>query len=91
MVGGAALLLRPRLGWAYAQSPASLQKFIQALPGLGPTGIPVATPDTQGTGARGVDVYRLEAAEFRQSFHPALPPARLWGYADVSIRCTAPV
>jgi len=81
-VGGAALLLRPRLSWAFSQSPIRLRKFVQALPGLGPTGIPVASPDT--TRFPGADYYRLEAGEFRQSFHPDLPDSRLWGYADVT-------
>ncbi len=68
-----------RRAYARVQSP-SLRKFIQALPGLGPTGIPVATPNTIG----GVDNYRIEMAEFTQSLHPDLPPSRLWGYADVT-------
>ena len=76
------LVLRPRLGWTYSQSPVGLKKFVQALPGLGPTGIPVAAPDT--TSIPGVDVYRMLAGEYTQSFHPDLPASRLWGYADVT-------
>ncbi|BDG01391.1 multicopper oxidase family protein [Anaeromyxobacter oryzae] len=82
VLGGAAVAVFPRFAWAYSQSPRNLRKFIQALPGLGPAGIPVATPDT--TTFPGADHYRLEAAEFEQSFHPDLPPSRLWGYADVT-------
>jgi spore coat protein A len=74
--------IRPTWCWAYAQSPRNLRKFIQPLPGLGPDGIPVASPDTTST--PGVDTYRLVAGEFEQSFHPDLLPSRLWGYADVT-------
>jgi spore coat protein A, manganese oxidase len=81
-VCSAALVLRPKLTWAFAQSPIKLKKFVHALPGLGQTGIPVAVPDTSTF--PGVDYYQLEAAEFTQSFHPDLPPSKLWGYADVT-------
>jgi hypothetical protein len=43
---GASLPLKFGKAWPYAQSPTGLRKFIQPLPGLGPTGIPVASPDT---------------------------------------------
>ena len=72
------------VGWrkrACAQGNGpSLRKFVQPLPGLGPNGIPVATPKTVG----GVDTYRIELGEFTQSLHPDLPPSRLWGYSDVT-------
>jgi spore coat protein A, manganese oxidase len=80
-LGGAALLARPRLGWAFSNSPP-LRKFIQPLIGLGPTGIPVATPDRSTY--PGTDLYRLETAEFRHQFHPDLNPSRVWGYADLN-------
>src|SRR5512140_668434 len=81
-IGGAFVALRPAWTWAYAQSPRGLRKFVQALPGLGAGGIPVASPDTATS--PGVDIYRMVAGEYEQSFHPDLPPARLWGYADVT-------
>jgi spore coat protein A len=63
-----------------AGSPA-LTKFIQPLPGLGPAGIPVATP----TSYLGADYYQLIAGEYAQLLHPELPnPTRLWGYADAA-------
>ena len=81
-IAGATVAIRPSFAWAYAQSPRNLRKFIQPLPGLGPEGIPVTSPDTTTT--PGVDTYRLVAGEFEQSFHPDLMPSRLWGYADVT-------
>jgi hypothetical protein len=81
-LGGAAFIFRPRVGWAYGQSPLNLRKFIQPLPALGPLGIPVAVPNTQSR--PGTDSYVFEAGEYRQSFHPDLPEARLWGYADIT-------
>jgi spore coat protein A len=41
---GAGALVPWRRAYAYVQS-TPLQKFIQPLAGLGPTGIPVAVPD----------------------------------------------
>jgi len=81
--GGAVLIFSPRLGWTYSFSPLQLDKFIIPLPGLGPSGIPVAVPDT--TSIPGVDVYRMESAQFTHSFHPNLPPSKVWGYADATV------
>ena len=51
------------------------------LPGLGPAGIPVASP----TSYLGADYYQLVAGEYTQQLHPQLPhPTRLWGYADAT-------
>jgi FtsP/CotA-like multicopper oxidase with cupredoxin domain len=66
-------------GLPSAQSP-SLRKFIQMLPGLGPSGIPVAT----SVPYLGADYYRLTAGEHSQQLHPQLSPTRLWGYADTT-------
>ena len=84
--GGALAWLRPNLVWAFGQSPAGLRKFIQPLPGLGPTGIPVAVPVGIFEHGQAVDFYELQAAAFRQKVHPDLPGdgARFWGYADVT-------
>ncbi len=84
--GGALAALRPNLAWAFGQSPVGLRKFIQALPGLGPLGIPVAVPQVIRERGQTVDFYELEANEFRQKMHPDLPGdgARFWGYADVT-------
>jgi spore coat protein A len=79
--GTTAYLALTGRGFPFAQSPLGLTKFVQALNGLGPTGIPVATPIKAG----GIDQYRLEVGEFTNyQFHPDLPPTRLWGYADVT-------
>jgi len=79
--GTAAYLSFMRSGFPFAQSPSGLAKFVQPLNGLGPTGIPVATPIRSG----GVDHYRVEIGQSRNyQFHPDLPPTTLWGYADVT-------
>lgn len=69
--GGASLLLPLRRAWPYSQSPTSLRKFIQPLPGLRPTGIPVATPST--TRFPCVDYYEISLGQFKQQLHPDLP------------------
>src|SRR4051795_6648006 len=67
--------------WAYAQSP-KLRKFVAPLPGLGPNGIPVASPVTSPDWP-GADFYELSAQQFTQKMHPDLPKATtLWGYVD---------
>jgi spore coat protein A, manganese oxidase len=65
--------------YAFYQSPG-LQKYIQALRGVGPSGIPLATKDTLSTGS--VDHYSLVAGQYTDQLHPALGPTTLWGYAD---------
>jgi len=76
-------LLRPRRAWAFSQSPM-IPKFQQALPGLGPSGIPLATKSTSTFGGRATDVYYLSVGEYTQQI-PGLPnPTTFWGYADVN-------
>jgi spore coat protein A len=68
--------------YAIGQS-APLKKFIQRLPGAGPSGIPIASPDVNSY--RGSDYYRLFMGEYAQLLHPDLPNAtKLWGYADAT-------
>jgi spore coat protein A len=87
LLGGG--LLARRLVYAYAQSPP-LKKFVQALPGLGPSGIPVASPNT--TKYPGYDYYQIGMGEYTAQLHPDLPKAtRLWGYADATNPSIAPV
>ncbi len=89
-LAGAGLLVARRLAWAAGQSPFGLRKFVQALPGLGPSGanefgnyVPVAVPNTAKF--PGVDYYKIRMGQFAQLTHPDLPgPARFWGYADVT-------
>jgi spore coat protein A, manganese oxidase len=79
---GIATMLPWRRVYAYGRSP-TLRKFVQALPGLGPSGIPVAAPDLSAY--PGHHYYRLAAGEYAQRLHPDLPnDTRLWGYADLS-------
>ncbi len=82
-MAGAGLFLPMR--WnarsAHAQTPWQLTKFGngQALPGLGPTGIPALTPSST---AGGVDTYNIVMGQFKQQLHPDLPETTLWGYAQ---------
>jgi len=80
--GGTAFFLAGRRVYAIGESPA-LRKFIQRLPGAGPSGIPVAPPDVSTY--PGSDYYRLVMGEYTQQLHPDLPRAtKLWGYADAT-------
>jgi len=68
--------------FAFQQSPA-IEKFTQALPGLGPTGIPVAVPVSAASS--GADVYHFEARQFTQQILPAgYGKTTLWGYVDAN-------
>ena len=90
IVAGTALaLFRGSEGkiWAYSQSP-KLRKFVAPLPGLGPNGIPIATPGTNDAW-QGADFYELSAQQYTQQMHPDLPnPTHLWGYVDMATNKT---
>lgn len=75
------MLTMSRRAYAFQQSPL-LKKFGpgQKLPGLGPSGIPVAVPKKVG----GVDTYTIVARPYSQQMHPSLNPTKLWGYADAT-------
>ena len=77
-LGGTGLILRRR-AFAFSQSPP-LTKFIQSLPALGPSGIPVASPVKHGN----ADSYRITMRQFSQKVHPNLPATTFWGYADAT-------
>jgi spore coat protein A len=79
-VAGVGLSLFRGKALAFSESPTNLRKFIQALPGLGPEGIPVASPNT--TRFPGADYYEIEVGQFQHQFHPNLPAATVRGYAD---------
>ena len=79
--GAAAMLTLRSRAYGFAQSPG-LRKYIQPLPGLGPTGIPftVGVPDKL---FRGGQFIELVAGQYTQQLHPDLPKATtLWGYAE---------
>jgi len=80
--GAAAFLAWPRRAYPFAQSLLGITKFSVPLPGLGPTGIPVLTPNK--TKFPGTDYYEIEAAQFSQQLHPALPTTNFYGYADAA-------
>ena len=80
--GGAATLALTRRAYPFAQT-TPLRKFVQPLPGLGPTGIPVASPST--TKYPGADYYKIVMGQYTARLHPDLPKATtLWGYADAT-------
>ena len=63
-----------------------INKFTTNLPGLGPTGIPVATPKVKYWFGKNTDVYELAVNEFQQQIHPDLPgPTTFWGYQDTTL------
>src|SRR6516225_11922337 len=82
--GAAALLAWPRRAYPFAQSPLGISKFTVPLPGLGPTGIPVLTPNK--TKFPGTDYYEIETAQFTQQLHPAIPTTTFFGYADAATK-----
>jgi FtsP/CotA-like multicopper oxidase with cupredoxin domain len=74
----------------YANSPI-IRKFVDSLPGLGPTGannlgnyIPVAIADTNTF--PGSDYYQIGLSDYYQKMHSDLPPTRLRGYIDLDPR-----
>jgi spore coat protein A len=71
--------------YPFAQSPTGIRKFITDLPGLGPSGIPLATKSTTTFQGLATDVYKLGVAQFAQQMHPDLPgPTHFWGYYDLA-------
>jgi len=78
----AALLAARRRAYAFNQSPV-VAKFTQPLPGLGPSGIPVATPVSATSSP--VDVYQIEIQQFQQQILPApFGKTTFWGYMDAN-------
>ncbi len=84
-VGGAGILVKPRVAHAFAQSQA-LAKFIQPFRNVGgdaltaPAGIPVALSDGAAP-VTGVTHYTLNIGQFEDRLHPFLPkPTALWGF-----------
>lgn len=82
--GAGAWLLRSGKAWAWDQSPLGIRKFVAPLPGLGPTGIPVASPVSATVNGIVEDQYRIRLGSYRQQLHPDLPETTLLGYADVT-------
>jgi len=68
---------------AVANSP-NLQKWIQPIRGLGPTGIPVLSSMADPGGLPNTNFYQVTVGEFTDQLHPQLGPTRLWGYWDTT-------
>ena len=73
----------------YANSPTTIRKFVDSLPGLGPSAkndlgqyIPVATPDT--TTFPGSDYYVIAVRQYTQKLHKDLPATTLRGYVQIN-------
>ncbi len=82
-LAGAGLALSGRKVLGAGLDPIkNLRKFVAPLPGLGPTGIPVASANTSLY--PGTDFYLIVAGQHRQQMHPDLPSTKLWGYADAT-------
>jgi spore coat protein A len=80
-LGGLSFLVDKKLGWAFDLSPTGLPKFVQALPLLGPSGIPVASPDKSNPA---FDYYKILLTDYQHQFHPNLPASHVRGYADIT-------
>jgi FtsP/CotA-like multicopper oxidase with cupredoxin domain len=83
-------------GSGYDTTPG-IQKFVDALPQLGPTGanglgqyLPVAVADTTtfdntaGTSAPAADYYEIAVVQYQQQLNSSLPPTTLRGYVQIS-------
>jgi spore coat protein A len=82
-MAGAATLFPWRSAYAAFAQTLPLTKFIQPLRGLGPSGIPLLTPDP--VTYPGVDYYKIAVSEFQDQLHPELPGmTTLWGYRDAT-------
>ncbi|MGZ6367367.1 MAG: multicopper oxidase family protein, partial [Ktedonobacteraceae bacterium] len=86
VVAGAALAVPwyfdTRTAFAFYQSQG-LRMFAQPLRGVGPGGIPIATPDAFPAPVTGATHYSLTMTQFTDQLHPHLGPTTLWGYNPV--------
>lgn len=85
--GAAAFFAARRRAYAMFSNSPSLQKFPNGwkLPGLGPSGIPVAASDgTRNWPGTVATHYTIDMREFTQQLHPALGPTKLWGYGQLN-------
>ena len=85
--GGVVAISVTRPGSGYV-SPGGIRKFVDTLPGLGPTAannlgqyIPVAQPDT--TTFPDADYYEIAVVEYQEKMHSDLPPTKLRGYVQL--------
>lgn len=69
-------------------TPGGIKKFVDGLPGLGPTAannlgqyIPVGVPDT--TTFPGADYYEIGLVQYSEKMHSNLPPTRMRGYVQL--------
>ncbi len=74
-----------------------LPKFVDKLPGLGPTGanllgqyIPVGVPTDCTYSGQVADCYSIGLVEYAEQMHTNLPPTRLRGYVQVYPKGTTP-
>ena len=75
-------------------TPGGIRKFVDTLPGLGPTGannlgqyIPVAVPDT--TTFPGTDYYEIAVVQYQEKMHSDLPSTTMRGYVQLETSVVA--
>jgi FtsP/CotA-like multicopper oxidase with cupredoxin domain len=68
-----------------------IRKFVDALPGLGPTGanalgqyIPVAVPEACTYSGQAAECYTIALVEYAEKMHSDLPATKLRGYVQLS-------
>lgn len=79
----------PFTDWINGTVTGGIRKFIDSLPGLGPTGannlgqyIPIAVPDT--TTYPGCEYYEIALVQYTEKMHSDLTPTTLRGYVQLS-------
>ena len=78
------ILLKPGRAYAFVQSP-NFQLWQTTLRGLGPGGIPVATPDALPAPVTGVTHYTIDIKTFTDNLYTnAFGPTTLWGFQPTS-------
>ncbi len=94
-VSGVDAAATPIIGETPGSLTGGIRKFMDSLPGLGPTGestlgnyIPVGVPDTETFGAAfnptyASHYYEIALVEYTQQLHRDLPPTTLRGYVQL--------
>src|SRR4029079_6303542 len=86
---GAATAIPWRKAFAYYQTPGGpipgtnwpgIGKYLTALRGVGPGGIPVAAPDAFRAPVTGAAHYSIDIGQYFDRLPPALGPTTWWGY-----------
>ena len=87
---GSSMALGVPRAYAFAQSDPAIRKFVNKLPGLGPTGaneigqyLPMATKTSRVYAGQMTDFYNIHVSKFSEQMHQDLAgPTHFLGYAD---------